>query len=240
MPASKIDAAIVPQPPAEVIAFVERQIRKARPYKGLERRSDKRYLVATPVWVQPVDAQSNPIGEPFAAVTRDISLEGIGLVHTKPIECDTVALRFSWEGREVERVAALLWCRALGPFYYAGANFVGKFEGVTPNAGPKEIAEPLTKQGVEVNKEIAEPLTKQGVEVNEGRVSAVPGTGTSRGRVDVETVKLAADFVGQYDGSVKDAVAAIETVGGFVEQCGGAAKAKAALEVYESVAAAVK
>ena len=225
MPASKIDPAIAPQPPAEVIAFVERQIRKARPYKGLERRSDKRYLVATPVWVQPVDAQSNPIGEPFAAVTRDISLEGMGLVHTKPIECDTVALRFSGEGKEVERVAAILWCKALGPFYYVGANFVGKFEKVTPNAGPKEIAEPLTKQGVEVNP---------------GRVSAVLGTGTSRGRVDVETVKLAADFVGQYDGSVKDAVAAIETVGGFVEQCGGAAKAKAALEVYESVAAAVK
>ena len=57
--------------------------------------------------------------------------------------------------------------------------------------------------------------------------------------VDVETVKLAAEFVGQYDGSIEDAVAAISTVGGFVEQCGGAAKAKAALEVYESVAAAV-
>ena len=240
MPASKIDAAIAPQPPAEMIAFVERRIRNARPYMGLERRSDKRRLIAIPVWVQPVDAQSNPICEPFAAVTRDISLEGMGLVHTKPIECDTVALRFSWEGKEVERVAAILWCKALGPFYYVGANFVSKFEGVTPNAGPKEIAEPVTKEGVEVNKEIGEPLTKQGVEVNPGRVSAVLGTGTSKGQVDVETVKLAADFVRQYDGSIKDAVAAIDTVGGFVEQCGGAAKAKAALEVLELVAAAVK
>jgi hypothetical protein len=89
-----------------------------------------------PVHVQPVDAQSNPICEPFAAVTRDISSEGMGLVHTKPIECETVAIRFSWAGKEVELVAAILWCRALGPFYYAGANFVGKFEEFSEVADP--------------------------------------------------------------------------------------------------------
>ena len=64
-------------------------------------------------------------------------------------------------------------------------------------------------------------------------------TGTGRSKVDVETVKLAADFVGQYKGSIEEAFAAIENVGGFVEQCGGAEKAKAALGVYQSVAEAV-
>ena len=88
--------------------------------------------------------------------------------------------------------------------------------------------------------EISEALTKKGVEVTAGRVSGVLRSGTSRGRVDVDTIKRAAEFVGQYKGKLADAVKAIETVGGFVESCGGAEKAKAALEAYEAVVAVVK
>lgn len=137
MPASTIHTTVAPQPPAELVSFVEQQIRKARPYAGLERRSDKRSLMATPVWVQPVDEQSNAVGVPFAAMTRDISPKGIGLVHTEPIEHGMLALRMSLAGKEVDLVAAVLWCRALGPFYYAGVNFIGESgefpEGVIPD-----------------------------------------------------------------------------------------------------------
>ena len=104
MSTTKIPPTTAPPPPAELVAFVEKEIRRARPYGGLERRSDKRYLVAMPVVVQPVDEQSNAIGLPFVAVTRDISASGIGLVHTKPIEQGMVALRLSFEGKEVELV----------------------------------------------------------------------------------------------------------------------------------------
>jgi len=86
-------------------------------------------------------------------------------------------------------------------------------------------------------KEIAEALTKQGVEVNAGRVSGVLRGGS--GKVDVETIKRAAAFAAGYNGKLDEAVSAIETVGKFVQECGGAEKAKAALEAYQAVAAAV-
>jgi hypothetical protein len=103
------------------------------------------------------------------------------------------------------------------------AEAVRQYHKEHPDAGPKEIAEALTKKGVEVTA---------------GRVSAVLRSGGSK--VDVDTIKRAAEFVANYKGSIKDALKAIETVGGFVEACGGADKAKAALEAYEAVAAAVK
>lgn len=116
----------VPGPPAELVSFVERHIRSARPYTGLERRSDKRCLMAMPVVVQPLDEETEAVGDPFTAMTRDISPKAIGLVHTAPIEHKLLAIRVFLGGKEVDLVAAVLWCRALGPFHYTGANFVGE------------------------------------------------------------------------------------------------------------------
>ncbi len=128
MTASVTDTAVAPEPPAELVSFVERQVRNARTYAGVERRSDKRYMMAIPVLVQPVDEQSNAVGVPFAAVTRDISPRGIGLAHTEPIVHGLLALRMTLAGEEVNLVAEVQWCRALGPFYYVGAKFVSKLE----------------------------------------------------------------------------------------------------------------
>lgn len=88
-------------------------------------------------------------------------------------------------------------------------------------------------------KDIAAALVKQGVDVTAGSVSGVLRTGMSR-KVDVDTIKRAAEFVGQYEGKLADAVKAIDAVGGFIESCGNAEKAKAALEAYETVVAVVK
>ncbi len=132
-----IPTTVVPEPPAELVSFVERHIRSARPYTGLERRSDKRRLMAMRVLVQPMDEESREVGVPFTAMTRDISPKGIGLVHTEPIEHKLLALRMSLEGKEVDLVAAVLWCRTLGSFYYAGANFVSEFGGSSEVALPE-------------------------------------------------------------------------------------------------------
>lgn len=105
------------------------------------------------------------------------------------------------------------------------AEAVRRYHAEHPDAGPKEISEALAKKGVEVTA---------------GRVSGVLRSGTSGNKVDVDTIKRAAEFVGSYKGKLADAVKAIETVGGFVEACGGAAKAKAALEAYEAVVKVVK
>jgi hypothetical protein len=128
MTVSVADATVAPEPPAELVSFVERQIRNARTYAGVERRSDKRHLMAMPILVQPLDEQSNAVGVPFAAMTRDISPRAIGLVHTEPIEHELLGVRMSLAGEEVNLVAEVEWCRALGPFYYVGAKFVSKLE----------------------------------------------------------------------------------------------------------------
>jgi len=132
-----IPTTVVPEPPTELVSFVERHIRSARPYAGLERRSDKRCLMAIPVLAQPLDEESNAVGAPFAAMTRDISPKGIGLIHTAPIEHKLLAIRMSLGGKEVDLVAAILWCRTLGPYYYVGANFVSEAGGSPEVAIPE-------------------------------------------------------------------------------------------------------
>ena len=88
-------------------------------------------------------------------------------------------------------------------------------------------------------KEIAAALTQQGVEVTAGRVSSVLRGPSGRNKVDVETIRKASVFVQQYPGKLDEAVSAIEAVGQFIAECGGAEKAKAALEAFRAVSEAV-
>jgi len=119
---------VLPQPPTELVSFVERQIRNAQAYDGVERRTERRCLMVVPVTAQPVDQQSNAMGAPFAVVTRDISPKGIGLVHSEPIDQTLLALQMSLAGEEVNVVADVQWCKAFGPFYYFGGKFVKKLQ----------------------------------------------------------------------------------------------------------------
>jgi hypothetical protein len=128
MPHRKVCQPVLPQPPAELVSFVERHIRNAPLYEGVERRSERRYLMVVPVVAQPVDEQGSALGTPFALVTRDISPTGIGLVHLEPMDQTLLALRMYLAGEEVNLVADVQWCRALGPFYYFGGRFVKKLE----------------------------------------------------------------------------------------------------------------
>lgn len=105
------------------------------------------------------------------------------------------------------------------------AKAIRAYKAGHPDAGPKEIAEALGKDGVEVTA---------------GRVSAVLRSGTASSKVDVDTIKRAAEFLRTFNGKVEEAVKAIDSVGQYVVACGGAEKAKAAIEAYQAVAALVK
>ena len=48
------------------------------------------------------------------------------------------------------------------------------------------------------------------------------GVEVTAGKVDVETIRKASEFVAHYDGKLEDAIKAVSTVDGFVEACGGA------------------
>jgi hypothetical protein len=83
--------------------------------------------------------------------------------------------------------------------------------------------------------DVVKALAAQGVEVTAGRVSAVL-RGNGGQKVDVEQIKRAAEFVKGYKGKVEDAVAAINAVGRFVDDCGSAEKAVKAIEAFRAVA----
>ncbi|NQT14367.1 MAG: hypothetical protein HQ582_16550, partial [Planctomycetes bacterium] len=89
------------------------------------------------------------------------------------------------------------------------AKRTGKTESKSDNGGAVSKAQAIRDYHAEHPDagptEIAEALAKKGIEVNAGRVSGVLRSGTSRSKVDVETVKLAAEFVGQYKGSIEEA-----------------------------------
>ena len=82
-------------------------------------------------------------------------------------------------------------------------------------------------------------LAEQGIEVGSGHCQQILNKTKSGGKVDVNTIKLAAEFVESH-GDVEQALTAIDSIGEFITTCGSPAKAKAALEAYQSVAAVLK
>ncbi|MDB4793037.1 hypothetical protein OAG75_00185 [bacterium] len=82
-------------------------------------------------------------------------------------------------------------------------------------------------------------LAEQGVEVGSGQCQQILNKKRGGGKIDVNTIKTAAEFVAAY-GDIDAALEAIEGVGEFITKCGSPVKAKAALEAYQSVAAVLK
>ncbi len=68
------------------------------------------------------------IGDPFVVVSRDISAKAIGLVHSERVDETLLALQMFLADEEVNLVAEVLWCKALGPYYYLGGKFIRKLD----------------------------------------------------------------------------------------------------------------
>ncbi|PQO33169.1 hypothetical protein C5Y96_09930 [Blastopirellula marina] len=104
------------------------------------------------------------------------------------------------------------------------AEAIRQYHAENPNAGPSDIAKALKAKGVDVTA---------------SRVSTVlRPSSKKKGGLDVDTIKVAAEFAKQYEGSV-DAKAAIEKVGKFIDSCGSTEKALEALDAYHAVAEAI-
>lgn len=104
-----------------------------------EERQFPRYKLTIEVWVQPVDSNFVPLGDPFTAVSRDVSTGGIGLMHTRAIRDQYLWLRLITHGGGVMNVVVeVLRCRPIGVFYDIGAKFVAKLD----EAPGFEVAKP--------------------------------------------------------------------------------------------------
>lgn len=126
------------------------------------------------------------------------------------------------------------------------------------NSTPTNTAPKTTTETTEINKSekirewfAANPegtavgaqkaMAALGITVGSGHCQQIKnklnGGSTASAKVDVATIKLAAEFVKTQDGDVETALAAIDQIGEFIQKCGSPAKAKAALEAYQAMAA---
>ena len=88
------------------------------------RRSEPRESVAIPVRVQPLDDAYQPLGEPFAVVTRDMSCGGVGFFHTERIDAKWIRICLStpYHSGTMNLLAHIEHCTRWGDFYLVGCS----------------------------------------------------------------------------------------------------------------------
>ena len=113
-------------PPPQLVEFVQRMVRETV-YARVEERKQDRQKIAIEVMVQPLDPDFQPTGEPFIAMTRDISSAGLGLFHTRAVPEKHLLVKLKVpSGGEMAVVLEVVRCRATGLFYDLGGYFVAK------------------------------------------------------------------------------------------------------------------
>ena len=111
--------------PNLIASFMNRLGSKVRSFEGVERRAHDRFVVAIPSIVQPLDDRHIPLGKAFAAVTRDISIGGIGLLHSQPVVASFLGVRIADpEGKQFRFLVKMLRCQPLGEYFDIGGEFV--------------------------------------------------------------------------------------------------------------------
>jgi hypothetical protein len=93
-----------------------------------ERRTDKRRPIQLDVIAVPLDAQFRQIGEPFLALTRNISRGGIAILHTEKVSAPYLLLRLETQRHDViQAIIQVVRSRT----FYQFTEISGRFE-VTP------------------------------------------------------------------------------------------------------------
>lgn len=111
---------------ADVIAsFMQQMIVHYQQYGESYRRKEPRETVAVPVCVVPLTEELLPAGEPFEALTRDISCSGVGLFHLQKVTAPYVSIEMAApETRQVIRLLAKVeHCTRFGGFFIVGCRF---------------------------------------------------------------------------------------------------------------------
>jgi hypothetical protein len=112
--------------PSEVVAdLIQGLVINAQYYVGPDRRRERRYALAEAATAVEVDAGFGTVGEPFVAVTRDISKGGLCLYHTREVQEKFVAVCLpDPTGDSVQLLMEVLRCRPLGMLYEVAGRFV--------------------------------------------------------------------------------------------------------------------
>jgi hypothetical protein len=92
-----------------------------------ERRSEKRRPVVLNIIAVPLDEDRNPCGEPFLALSRNISRGGIALLHTETVKAPYLLLRIETLRHEViQAVVQVIRARNFYQFTEISGRFIAK------------------------------------------------------------------------------------------------------------------
>jgi hypothetical protein len=107
-------------------AVVSRIAAKSRREVDRERRRSRRVSQSLVVPAVALGSNLNPIGSPMQLMVANISPEGIGLVHSRPITRELIVVELMPVDRApVQVIVKLVWCRPLqGHLYESGGRFV--------------------------------------------------------------------------------------------------------------------
>ena len=92
-----------------------------------ELRKDPRHKLTAEVVVRPVNGAGTIFGEPFRAVTTDISRSGIGFLYSRAVTDKYVCVTFR-DGSGTCVILEVVRCRPVGPFYEIGGEFVRRIK----------------------------------------------------------------------------------------------------------------
>jgi len=114
-------------PPEEIAEFVQRIVGRLTHYRGKERRGERRHRLAIPLLAVPLNEELQPVGDAFAAVSRDISSRGVALYYTCPVESPFLAVELTdHEGRKLQAAIEVLRCEPVDSFHEVAGKFVTK------------------------------------------------------------------------------------------------------------------
>ncbi len=119
-----IDWERVPNPPDEMQNVLP-QLAECPSHMLSNGRRDSRIVFKEKAVAISLDNVFEPVGQPFKVITRDLSSNGVGFVHTDQLASELVAI--TWRGVRRNRIVLLtrpLRCRQVGAFFDVGAMII--------------------------------------------------------------------------------------------------------------------
>lgn len=120
--------------PEQVLDVVNTITDLAKHNNQSDRRISEREQVFLPIEIFPIGSETDSEDRPsFSAISRDISVGGIGIISPRELSAEQIAVRFS--SHEVESTPLLMnvhYCRQVGPLHFIGASFCADWSELDP------------------------------------------------------------------------------------------------------------
>lgn len=118
-------------PPSAIARFLKHLVDDST--VGCERRRSPRYPVVIPAVAQPFTSSFCPTGLSFMALTRDISVTGLALVHTRAVPAEFLALELpAGKNEKMQLLMRVLRCQPFHHLYEIAGRFLVRLDGEKP------------------------------------------------------------------------------------------------------------